>query len=238
MQLAYSSINLQGKGVGKGSIGTDQTVNTAREIFVAGATRTLANVYTGSAAIEDTRIMSFKAEPVYNQDEIYSQYLDFANDPTRFCISETEPCGCVYLKRKHDQKWYWIPPEAGPAFQSLVLHTAIMREVVAPKPLSAAYPVRITKVALECPDAKKKLSNGVITLDTLVPDGDGNIVIDMKDGRRERFQVYTFGNPPHGERVLTYQIRVQWPAEYPAADFINQPARVYSFDFPPLEPGR
>src|SRR5690242_3805989 len=45
VQLSYSKLSLTDKVSGKLSAETDQTVNTARELFVNDATRTLTNVY-------------------------------------------------------------------------------------------------------------------------------------------------------------------------------------------------
>src|SRR5262249_36048692 len=128
VQLSYSKVSLTDKVVVKGAGGTDQTVNTTRDLFAATATRTLTNVYslTGWGG-EDTRTMAFTADPVLNQGDIYNQYVAFANNPTTFCVSDHPPQEPVHLMCKHDHRYYYVPLEAGPAFFDLVMQTAILR---------------------------------------------------------------------------------------------------------------
>ncbi len=71
--------------------------------------------------------MSFHADPVTNNNDIYQAYLGFANDPARFIVTE-----CPRPRRGHGsaeigRSLSWVPCQAAPFFQQLVLSTTTMR---------------------------------------------------------------------------------------------------------------
>jgi hypothetical protein len=209
VQLSYSKISLTDKVFGRGTAGTDQTVNTARDLFAASATRTLTNLYSLRGEFEDTRIMAFTADPVLNQQDTYARYVSFANDPATFCVSDRPPQEKVHLMREYDHKYYYVPLEAGPAFFDLVMQTAIMRGGVAPALVAEAYDRMIDDVIDINHPKGREFFNATAVLSDVVPNGEGLLVVNLRDGRRVKIEATSFGNLDVGQ--ATKKIAIQWP---------------------------
>ena len=91
------------------------------------AARVVTNTYKVDGMADRKRAMTFDAEPVTDENDVYEAYLQFACDPALFVASDTPPDGPVHVYRKCGRRHYWVPCEAGPAFLQLVLRTALMR---------------------------------------------------------------------------------------------------------------
>jgi hypothetical protein len=233
VQLNYYNVVANDKGFYRGAIGWDQTVNTLRDLFVAAATRSVTNTGTLGASGDNTRIMSFKADPVFNQTKIYGEYIAFANTPGYFAVSDRTPECPTYLMRKENHKYYWIPMEAGPEFQRLVLRTALMRGEDPPPAIPEAYKVKVLAATnvKKIDKAPHHFYNALLRLEPAIPNGDGFLLVDLKNGRRVKVALMPI------DEVKTHEdtnvIRAQWPLDFEANEFEGHFGRVFSFDDPP-----
>jgi hypothetical protein len=132
---------------------------------------------------ERDRILSFRADPVTDQNYVYERYVEFARNPALLMVGDGKPTWCVHLARRCGGKWYWIPVEAGPAFQQLVLTTSFL-------PPPAAVPVywdtTIASITAQLDQkTKEPLENRwVVTFSKQVPNDDGVLTFSLKGGKK------------------------------------------------------
>jgi len=98
--------------------------------------------FTGNAHAQCS--MSFRADPVTDQNDIYEAYLKFAHDPGLLVESDSPPPGPVHIQAALRQEVLLGPLRGCPAFLDLVLKTSLMRGPETPPP--AAYVVKILTV--------------------------------------------------------------------------------------------
>lgn len=189
VQLAFSNLEVYDVTKASGSTGSNAADFTGGHAFTAAAvgaaklTRTTG--FTGSfpfgATGERDRQLSFRADPVTNQNNIYQAYLDFVHNPMWFVVSDARPDGPVHLCRKCGCKWYWIPLEAGPEFLELVMTTAINPS---PAPAPIYWESTITTIVPQHDKNGQEVPyKWVITLSKEVPNDDGLMVITLKGSR-------------------------------------------------------
>ena len=153
--------------------------------------------FTGNAHAQCS--MSFRADPVTDQNDIYEAYLQFAHDPGLLVERDSPPPGPVHIQRRCGKKHYWVPCEAGPAFLDLVLKTSLMRGPETPPP--AAYVVKILTVDKIQKDPKRDSTNGTLVFDQQVRNGAGTLIIDLDDGRRVRLNALQVDEDAEGNRL-------------------------------------
>jgi hypothetical protein len=242
VQLKYSTLYIQVEKTVDASANVDQTVDTGRDLFAAAATRTLTNVYHLGATGRQDRIMNLTADPVTDQNDVYTAYLAFARNTALLVESEVPPCGPVHVYRKWEGKHYWVPVEAAPAFLDLVLKTSLMRGPEAAV-INAAYEVKVVAVEKLEQVAGRDIANATLVFDKAVPNGPATMVMDLENGRRVRVNLWPVTKDPDGKRVdlgqPTTRLEIQWaPTKdgFGANNLMNRPVRVYSHDYPPEAP--
>jgi hypothetical protein len=191
-----------------------QTITTQRDLFLAAAMRTLTNFYTLGGVFDRRRTMSLNADPITDQNDIYERYLAFAHDPGRFCASEGPPPCPVHIVKKCGNKYYWVPAAAGPAFQELVLPTALMRGPQTVPPVPAAYEVRIIQVVGVSKVGRGDLTNATLVFNKEVPNGEATMVADLDDSQRARVNLWPASRDAGGKQVPqgqpTSRLAIQW----------------------------
>src|SRR5262249_28681060 len=86
--------------------------------------RVFQNTFSLHGSAQRQGQMSFHADPVTDNNDIYQAYLDFVKDPTQFIVTDCPPPkGAAHVQRKYCGCYYWVPCEAASAFQTLVLQT-------------------------------------------------------------------------------------------------------------------
>jgi hypothetical protein len=216
---------------------------------VEGIMRTVTSAFsvTGSASRE--RQLSFHADPVLDRPEVYETFLAFAHDPGLFVESDEPPACPVHIHRRRYKKHYWVPSEAGPLFQALVLRTSFQ-----PPPEAATSPaydveveqvVRFREVDPKGQAGRKGLFTVLLKLKTLVPNGDGTLLLELAGGRRLRAEALKYLGGGEGEPqgtqlgASTEHILIQYR---PADDGVEPPqlqgltGRFFSFQWPKVIP--
>src|SRR5262249_52477045 len=123
-------ISINDTDTAKGSGNIEQTMDQTRPLAVAALskfTRLFKDFWSVSLDASRVHRLTFYANPVTNQDDVYEAYLRFAKDSSCFCTSTEPPTCACHVKKKHHGMYYWVPEEAAPLYQSLILHTAFMR---------------------------------------------------------------------------------------------------------------
>jgi hypothetical protein len=240
VQLKFSQLNVTDSDDTSANTSVMQTINTQRDLFMAAATRTLTNVYTLGGMFDRKRTMSFNADPVIDQNDVYQRYLAFARDPNLFVASDDPPSCPVHIQKKCGKKYYWVPEQAGPAFLDLVLQTALMRGPETAPPLPAAYEVKIVQVIGVNEVGRGDLRNATLVFDKAVPNGEATIVVDLADGRRVHASLWPVSKDADDKRIQlgqpTFRLEVQWSpksAGFKERDLQGRHASIYSRDYPP-----
>lgn len=209
--------------------------------------RVYATMFSGMGTVNRSRTMSFVANPVTDQNDIYDAYVKFANDPSLFVVSCEDPGCAAHLVRKHHHKYYWIPAAAAPKFLELSLLTTFQRGPEAVP--SGAYEVNIVgvevlkpKQALD-PKAAGDLIAADLTFSASVPNGTATMVARLTDGRTIRMGLKGRDmvilddkkvDLPDGK--LTPVLRTYfWSPKtkgYTEHDLMGAKARIYSHEFP------
>jgi hypothetical protein len=239
VQLKFSGINVSDTDDLTVSGSVKQTLETARDLFLATGMRTLTNEYDGTGTGDRKRTMALNADPVTDQNDVYACYLAFARDSNLLVCSDERPLYPVHILRKWRKKYYWIPCEAGPAFMDLVLKSALMRGPETAPP--AAYQVKILDVMDVTPaPGGTDSTTAMVVFDSAVPNGEGSLVVDLDDGRRVRASLLPIATDPENKRVplgqLTSGLKITWSPKrdgFTELNLIGRPGRVYSRDYPP-----
>src|SRR5262249_13285354 len=144
VQLSYRDLLVQDEDTYAGTAHAEQSVDKSSGLVVDKFLQDIKNTLLFEAQAKRDKILSFHADPITGQNDIYEAYLVFASDPRLLVVSDTLPRCPVHVKKKFCGKYYWVPVEAGPAFLDLVLKTAFLRgEPPAPPP---AFEVQSTSV--------------------------------------------------------------------------------------------
>ena len=240
VQVQYSDVTVQDADL----VGSTLAVNWPVQATTYGA--------TGNAS--RSRTMSFVANPISDQNDIYDAYLTFANDPGLFIVTCDDPGEAAHICRKHDKKYYWVPVEAGPMFLNLAMITTFKRGPESVPP--GAYEVTIVDVKVEAknginpktgerkyPMLPADLIEATLTFSESLPNGDATMIAKLTDGR-------TFQIPLHfitkdikdgveqevKQGDLTTKLKTaDWSPQktlYTDLDLRGARARIYSQNYP------
>src|SRR6185312_11946819 len=151
------------------------------------------------------------------------------------------PKGSYHVLRKDCGRFYWVPTEAAPLFQQLILKTTFMRgpETIPP----GYYEVKITKVSepekLD-PTGKKDIVRSFLDFDKTVPNGKASLVLTLSNKKKVRLDLLDVKKKSSGEEVRdgdpTDRLEVRWS---PSRDTVTKEelqgatVRIYSEDHPP-----
>lgn len=250
VQLAYRNIGVQDQDSLGGTIGetyTDSNVVTRTGLaVVSSAVHTASSVLAVGGSKSRAKTITYAADPVTDKNDIYVDYLAFANDQGLLMESCSEPkCG-YHIRRKFNGKWYWIPAEAAPVFLALVLKTSMMR---GPDALPSPYYDRKIAKAHSVTRTPLDPKQTYLQLDQSVPASDGYVAF-TRNKRRYQLDMLHFVNDQKsddGKTTIvaveqgkpTNFIRVTIPndAKYTAEDLVGLPIQVFSTNYPPEVPG-
>src|SRR5262249_7824489 len=154
--------------------------------------------------------------------------------PAFFVVCDSAPTCEVHCKKKCHGKWYWVPPEAGPAFQELVLKTTFMRGPETAPP--GAYEVQIVKVGPPEENPKKGTVIANVFFDKEVP----NVIATMvfkHEGRTVKIRVSNTPELNKDKKVpldgdLVTSLQAQWNPKTQGVspdDLRNKHVRIYSY---------
>jgi hypothetical protein len=249
VQLKFSTLNVTDTDEYSINGSVSDAVESDRDLFLIAAMRKVTNTNLLGGMGDRKRVMTFNGDPVTDQNDVYEQYLAFANNPSLLIVSDEPPRCPVHLQKKCGHKHYWIPCEAGPAFLDLVLKTSLMRGPETVPPVPGAYEVKILDVenVSKIVEGERDIGNGTVVFDKPVPNGQGTLVVDLADGRRIKVPLIDVKNDkdadgkPKRVRVSepTYRLDIQWAPKrdgFEADQLRGRPARVYSRDYPPEAP--
>jgi len=190
VQLAYSGLSVQDfdKAGGNANGGEvdfpHSSVFDASKAGILKFTRTagVMGKYPVGLTGERDRTMTFKADPVTDQNYIYVAYLNFARNPALFMVGCQKPPGPVHICRRCGDKWYWVPAEAGPEFLQLVLTTSLLPPHAAP---TVYWDTTITGFAARLDANGAGLPNRwVVSLGKDVPNDEGYLAVTPQGGRK------------------------------------------------------
>jgi hypothetical protein len=246
VQLKYSALTVNDNDEISGAFAFTHAISDVTDLVTGALERTVGTTYAPAAAARRNRTMSFVADPETDQNFIYNQYIEFANTPGQFVVSDHPPTCPVHIHRRCGKKHYWVPEEAGQEFFNLVMNTAIKRGDAPAAP--AAITVKIEAVTGEkkiSPDENKKKDvwNAFVKFDKkIVPNGNATMVFNMDSGRTVKVDLYPHpdnvdseGNPV-AEGDPTDLMKIQWDKkkqDFGKADLVQRAVRIYSHDYPP-----
>jgi hypothetical protein len=189
-----------------------------------------------NATTSRAKIMNFFADPVTTSNDVYELYFTYARDPNLLMISDRKPTCAVVCEKQCGRKWYYIPIEAAPVFQDLLLKTSLLRGPETAPP--GAYEVQITAVHVDLVRKDGTLV-ATLTINPSVPNSVGLLVFKL-EGRTIKIPLAPIflmpDNRPVDEGALTTRLQAQWnPAVRGAGpdDLVNKGVRVYSYLYPP-----
>ena len=236
IQLAYHDILFSETDTLSGNAGVNQTV-------VRRTDPSVMKFFELGADASREGVLSFQADPITDQNDIYEEYVAFANDPNRFVCTDAPPPCPVHIMRECDGKYYWVPADAGPKFLAFYLKTTAMRgPEVAP---AGFYPVVIMKVegikteeeTPEEPPQKYTSYNTVLTFDKPVPNGLATLVADLQNGAKVRIRLTPLAGKDPGSMVQS--LNATWTSimvPVTMEELKDTKARVYSHDYVPELP--
>ena len=171
-----------------------------------------------------------------------SSYLNFAKNPSLFFASCEKPSCRVHLLRYQDERYYWIPCEAGPAFLDLVLYVSQMRSRATPETVHTPYEVKINQVLEHEAVFGRDVSNATIVFDKPVPNGEATMIVLLDKGRKVPMSLWPVSKDDQKVVKLgepTNRLKVQWSPEKDRVSVQQLPQRtalIYSHDFPKEAP--
>ena len=115
VQVTYADVTVQDNDQYGGSLGANQSLT---EQLFDPIQRTYATMFSSEGNASRSRTMSFVANPVTDQNDIYEAYLKFAHDSELFVVSDADPGCAAHIVRKCHKKYYWVPVAAAPKFSN------------------------------------------------------------------------------------------------------------------------
>jgi hypothetical protein len=243
VQLAYRDLLVQDTDTLSGGANAGWSEAGMHGTGGAGVFTSISRMFGHTFGLNETtsraKIMSFYADPVTTENDVYETYLSFASDPNLLMVSDAKPGCAVICRRQCGHKWYFVPAEAGPAFQSLVLKTSLLRGPETAPP--GAYEVQITALKAQ-PAARGDSVVATLTFSADVPNSVGLMVFKL-DGRTVKIPVApiftTEDNKPIDEGAPTRRLEAQWSPKLRGVapdDLLNKKVRIYSYLYPPEAP--
>jgi hypothetical protein len=231
MQLNYHDVVVQATDQYTGTLSYNQTFNGSRSLSIATAitsalARTIGTAFAIGGIAQRQDLLSFKADPITDQDDIYDLYRSFAKDPRNLLtVSNSAPPKEVVhqqLIRKCDGCYYYIPCYASKEFMDLVLATTFQRGFNSAR---YAFPVTVkgtVDISREMPP-DQGMVHVMVFFDAKVPNGDGILIFrHPQSGNKARLRVETVLDDPttpgkiwngNGEEID--HLRAKW---YPAKE--------------------
>jgi hypothetical protein len=243
VQLAYRDLLVQDTDTLSGGANAGWSEAAAHGTSGAGVFTSISRMFGHTFSLSETtsraKIMSFYADPVTTENDVYETYLTFASDPNLLMVCDSKPGCAVICRRQCGHKWYFVPVEAGPAFQSLVLKTSMLRGPETAPP--GAYEVQITALKVQAGTRGDSVV-ATLTFNADVPNSVGLMVFKL-DGRTVKIPVApiftTEDNKPIDEGAATRRLEAQWSPKLRGAapdDLLNKKVRIYSYLYPPEAP--
>ncbi len=252
VQLAYRNILLQEANTYFGEAMNAQTAMASSGLNIANPvtgslSRMLSNVFTIHGSAQRAGLISYYADPVTDQNDVYEAYLTFAQNPTLFAVSDKKPRFPVHMMRKSCGKYYFVPVEAAAEFQNLVLKTTFMRGRDAAPPPGYIEAKVVDFVAAKADPRAPGVQNVTFKLDTPVPNGDATMTFDLDSCRNVRLTLYRWAKPdathpkPNELGRPTDMFDAAWNRTNPDTNFapqdlIGKTVHVFSHQFPPQIP--
>ena len=255
VQVAYHDLLVQEVDMVSGMItNTNAGEKDPTTSFATGAvTQMLAKKLSNSLALQGNAsrqgTMSFHADPITDKNDIYDNYQSFAFNPQFFKVNDHPPDKKVHYIRKYDGRYFWIPCEAEPAFQDLVMANSFRRGVESVPP--AYYEVQIVDIKPGTRDPNKPIPKGFekhvfveVYFSTPVPNGGARMVVTLDDGRKVQLVMSQVDHAASGSQglpipgTLVNWLNTSWNPNSPETAFTNlnligSTARIYSDNFPP-----
>ncbi len=128
--------------------------------------------------------MSYYADPVTDQNDIYAAYLDFAHNPYLLVVSDDKPKCPVHIMKKSCGKYYFVPVDAAPEFQKLVLTTTFMRGRDATPPPPGYVSAKVVDAINRGGSGRGTAINVTLKFDQQVPNGSGTLTFNIQQGCR------------------------------------------------------
>jgi hypothetical protein len=257
-QLTYRDVYYQDDDSYSGTISQDQTLDN-KMAAAASAVRDFVRKTSFGASAKRDKLMSLHADIITNQNDIYEMYFAFAGDPSLLAVTDELPdCG-VHIYRKHGGKYYWVPSEAGPVFQQLVMRTTFMRGAdTLPAPYYAVKIVRFEKDWMAEDGDEGPIRYVVLYFDQPVPNGNALMMATLSDGRKVRLDLFEVSREkpaaaPKGKdakdaaeggkavqpgQMISY-LRASWnpvKKQFTPDNLVGASAQIYSHDYPPQAP--
>jgi len=189
IQLNYHDLLVQATDQYTGTLSNAQMFSANRGYNIAStlalsALRTVGTTFTFGGTAQRQELLSFKADPITDQNDIYDKYLEFVKNPSYFQVADKPPPFAVHLVRKYNGCYYFIPCEAAQPFLQLILGTTLQRGKVT-TPLGV-YPVTILSATVTSkvdtsPNSTDDSVNVNLQVDSKVPNGRGLLVIKVGD---------------------------------------------------------
>ena len=239
VQLAYKDILNDDTDTYTGSGKVTDSLTANAPLAVTGLkafTRGLEGVWSSGASGERERQMQFQADPVTDQNEIYSAYLAFAHNPLLFRKTSEEPtCGEAHVVYEKGDCYYWVPVEARDDFLALALFTSVMREEATL--IDSYYERKIEKLEgvkqLEDEGFKADI---VFPADAPVPNGSGTLVVPLENGQLVKIRVLRNEAEPEAAPVIKLSVQVLAEVPLTPENLRGATVRFYSDFYPPESP--
>jgi hypothetical protein len=240
VQVTYRNLMVQDtdtlSGGGTAGWSESSTQGKAAGAMFISLSRMFGHTFGLNGTASRAKIMNFFADPVTTTNDVYELYFAYASDPNLLLVSDTKPKCAVVCQKACHHKWYYVPLEAAPAFQQLLLKTSLMRGPETTPP--GAYEVQVTAVHVDT-IRKDGTVVAALTFNPTVPNSAGLLVMKL-DGRTVKIPLaplfLTPDNKPVDEGAFTDRLQAQWnPAVRGASpdDLVNKRVRVYSYLYPP-----
>jgi hypothetical protein len=249
VQLDYKDLLIQVTDQYFGELSNQQQLTNNEGLGLKAAMgivpRVFQNMFNIHGSAQRQGQMSFHADPVIDNNDIYRAYLDFAKDPTKLVESDCPPPkGAAHVQRTYCGHYYWVPCEAAAEFQQLVLQSTTMRGAESQPP--GFYARRIVDVinAKLVNNRDPDLWTGIVQFDRAVPNGEGRLIITLENGRKVSLRTSRLDETPDDPKkkwvrgeMISY-LEVSWRVSRDQVTEHNLKglkAQVYVNDFPPTE---
>jgi hypothetical protein len=222
VQLNYHDVIVQATDQYTGTISTGQTFTGSRSLSYGAALagtlmHTVGSALTLGGTAQRQDLLSFKADPITDQDDIYDQYIRFAKDPNLLMVSTSSPPKVAVhegLVRKCDGRYYYIPCSAASEFSNLVLLTTFQRGYNSAR---LFYTVTI-KGTIRIPGSTRNPDrfDEMIYFEQQVPNAGGFLLLRLpRTGRMVYLQVFKLDTDPATQKravegTLTDHLQAHW----------------------------
>jgi hypothetical protein len=190
IQLNYHDVLVQATDQYTGTLSNNQTFGATRSLtfinLAASAMRSVGTAFSFGGTAQRQDLLSFKADPITDQDDIYDKYLAFARTPTFFQVSTHRPDFKVHQIRKFQGRYYYVPCEAAPFFMDLILKTTLQRGFNA---APSSYAVTVKGASEDSRVGEGDAINATVYFNSEVPNGSGLLLLTLTDGRTVSLKV-------------------------------------------------